>query len=130
MGYTTDVTPEKLEQLLERSVSANLNSSGGLLAEGRFGQWAGLRFVYDPSRQAQVVDRQDDGTVEIVTPGDRVRTAFLTNGTQDPSDDTSLIAEGAVVASAPNVDLASNSFTIGQNGDDYPFNLHEASSPT
>ena len=122
VGYTTDLAPERLKELLERSVSAPV-VGGALQAEGRFGQWSGLRFVYDPAQPAQTVRREADGSVTVLTPGSRVRQVFLTLGTADTADDVPVVRNGVVLRDAPSVDLAANSFTVGQNGDDYPFNL-------
>ncbi len=123
VGYTTGVTPRKLKALLERSVSAGLKD-GALQPEGRFGQWSGLRFVYDPSKPAQVVSRADDGSVAVTTEGQRVRQVFLTRNTTDTADDVQVVRNGVVVSNQA-VDLAANSFTVGQNGDNYPFNLSQ-----
>ena len=45
--------------------------------------------------------------------------------TSDPADDEVIVRDGVVVDGATGVDLAANSFTVGQNGDNYPFNLAE-----
>ncbi len=121
VGYTIGLEPAKLKSLLERSVSADLKD-GSLQSEGRFGQWSGLRFAYDPGQRAQVVSRGDDGTVVVTTSGQRVRQVFLTRNTPDPADDVQVVRNGVVVSTQV-VDLAANSFTVGQNGDNYPFNL-------
>lgn len=123
VAYLTDVSPEQLKELMERSVSANV-TAGALQAEGRFGQISGMEVVYDPTQTAQVVVRNADGTVDITTPGERVRQLKLTLNDDDPSNDIVVVLNGEVVAGAPNVDLAANSFTI-QNGDNYPFNVSE-----
>lgn len=123
VGYTIGLEPVKLKSILERSVSADLKD-GSLQSEGRFGQWSGLRFVYDPSEPAQVVSRADDDTVAVTTPGQRVRQVFLTRNTPDRGDDVQVVRNGLVVSEQA-VDLAANSFTVGQNGDNYPFNLYD-----
>ena len=124
VGYTLDLSPEKLKQLLERSVSANV-TDGALQPEGRFGQLSGIELVYDPLQQAQVVTRNADGSVTVTTAGQRVRQVTLTNNTEDTADDLVVVRNGVVVEGATSVDLAANSFTVGQNGDNYPFNLTE-----
>ena len=125
VGYTIGLEPAKLKELLERSVSANLLEDGSLQSEGRFGQISGIELVYDPARTAQQVERNADGSVTITTSGDRVREITLTNNTPDPADDLVVVRNGVVVPRAPSVDFAANSFTVGQNGDNYPFNLAE-----
>jgi 5'-nucleotidase len=78
------------------------------LADGRFGQIGGFSFTYDATRTAQVVN--DAGTV--LTPGDRVRSLVLDDGTV-------IVADGAVVA-GPGVAIATNDFSA-RGGDQYPF---------
>lgn len=124
VAYQTGVMPETLKQLLERSVSAEV-TAGALQAEGRFGQWSGIEFVYDPAQTAQVVERDDvTGIVTVTTPGERIRQATLTLSDDDSTNDIVLVFNGDVVDGAPSVDVAANSFTI-RNGDNYPFNVSE-----
>ena len=121
LSYVPDVSPEQLKVLMEHSVSAPL-VNGALSQSGGFGQISGMRVVFDPTRQAQVVDASDPDNVVITTPGERVRQLTLTLNDDDPTNDIVVVLNGEVVAGAPDVDLASNSFTIG-NGDSYPFNV-------
>jgi len=123
VAYALDVSPETVKQVLERAVSA-ATTDGALQPEGRFVQVSGLTFRYDPAQQAQQVTRDADGAVTVTTPGARVRDITLTRGTADPTDDVPLYRNGVLVAGAPNVDLASNSFSLA-NGDNLPFNLPE-----
>jgi 5'-nucleotidase / UDP-sugar diphosphatase len=107
-----DVGCEQLRQILERAYSALPGIAG------QFAHLAGMRVVVDPSRTAQVLQA---GTAQIVTPGERVRDLWLTNGTlQNTADDTPLIANGAAVANCPTVDLATTDFSA-RDGDFYPF---------
>lgn len=122
VSAVVDVNPETLKALLERGVSANLTTGGTLAAEGRFAQLSGMELVYDPTQPAQQVSRDADGVVTITTPGQRVRQLTLTLNDDDPSNDIVVVRNGVIVPGAPSVDLATNSFTIG-NGDDFPFNL-------
>jgi 5'-nucleotidase len=78
------------------------------VADGRFAQVGGFRFTYDATRTAQVVN--DAGTV--LTPGDRVRSVVLDDGTV-------IVANGAVVA-GPGISVATNDFSA-RGGDQYPF---------
>ena len=78
------------------------------VADGRFAQVAGFRFTYDATQPAQVVD--DAGTV--LTPGSRVRSVVLDDGTV-------IVQDGAVVA-GPGISVATNDFSA-RGGDQYPF---------
>jgi len=98
-----DVPPQTLKELLERAVS------GVEEREGRFAQVGGLRFTYDPARQAQ--ELADDGTV--ATPGQRVRELTLDDG-------RALVQGGQVVQGAPAVTIATIDF-LARGGDGYPF---------
>jgi 5'-nucleotidase len=92
----------QFKEILENAVSA------APAADGRFAQVAGFSFGYDPTRTAQVVN--DAGTV--LTPGERVRSVTLADGTV-------IVADGQVVAGAP-VAVATNDFSA-RGGDQYPF---------
>ncbi len=100
MTVVQDVTPTELKQVFERS--------GSRIGGGQFLQISGLTVEYDVSRTAQVID-SDAAT--ITTPGDRVRSITLDDGTQ-------IVVDGQVDAGAPNVSIVTNSFTAG-GGDDY-----------
>jgi 5'-nucleotidase len=102
VSVVPDVPRAQFKEILENAVSAAPASNG------RFAQVAGFSFGYDPARTAQVVDNA--GTV--LTPGERVRSAVLDDGTV-------LIADGQVVAGAP-VAVATNDFSA-RGGDQYPF---------
>lgn len=122
-GQTFDVLPfnnvisrvpsipaTQLKELLEWGVSALPG------ANGRFAHVSGIRVVYDASRPAQTLDTAD-GT--ILQAGQRIRTATLADGTK-------IVENGAVVAGAPAVNVATTDFTArgganGNGGDDYPF---------
>jgi 5'-nucleotidase/UDP-sugar diphosphatase len=114
MVVVEDVGCEQLRQLLERGYS-------GLPGiEGRFANIAGMRVEVDPSQPAQVITAAPDPAA-IVTPGQRVRNLWLTNGTpQDTADDTQLIQNGAAVPGCAPVDVATTDFTA-RDGDRYPF---------
>ncbi|HEY8474893.1 MAG TPA: bifunctional metallophosphatase/5'-nucleotidase [Natronosporangium sp.] len=77
-------------------------------ADGRFAQVAGFSFTYDPSQQAQEVD--DAGNV--LTPGERVRSVVLDDGT--------VIVEDGQVVDGPALSVATNDFSA-RGGDQYPF---------
>lgn len=78
------------------------------LADGRFGQVGGFSFTYDTTRTAQELDL--DGNV--ITPGDRVRSIVLDDGT--------VIVNDGVVAPGADVAIATNDFSA-RGGDQYPF---------
>jgi 5'-nucleotidase len=103
VSVVPDIPATQLKELLENAVS------GMPGADGRFAQVAGLRFTYDVSAQAQVVDNA--GTV--LTPGSRIREVVLDDGTV-------IVQNGAVVAGAPAVAIATNDFSA-RGGDQYPF---------
>jgi 5'-nucleotidase len=115
-----DVGCEQLRQLLERGYSGLPGIAG------QFAHIAGMRVAVDPSRPAQQLATA--GTppsptlpATIVTPGERVRDLWLTNGTlQNTADDTQIIANGTAVAGCAPVDLATTDFTA-RDGDAYPF---------
>jgi 5'-nucleotidase len=98
-----NVTAAKLKELMEWGVAALPAGNG------KFPQISGFKLVVDTTRQAQV---QSGSTV--TTPGDRIRSITLDDGTK-------LVENGAVVAGAPDVNLATTNFTAN-NGDAYPFN--------
>lgn len=102
VSVVPDVPRAQLKELLENAVSRIP------LADGRFAQVAGLRFTYDSTRTAQVVDNAG----VVLTPGDRVRSVTL-------SDGTPVVIDGAVVA-GPGISVATNDFSA-RGGDQYPF---------
>jgi 5'-nucleotidase len=102
VSVVPDVPRAQFKEILENAVSA------APAADGRFAQVAGFSFGYDPTRTAQVVN--DAGTV--LTPGERVRSVTLADGTV-------IVADGQVVAGAP-VAVATNDFSA-RGGDQYPF---------
>lgn len=98
-----NVTPADLKQILERAAS-RLPGAGG-----QFLQVGGFSVVYDISFTAQVIEV--DGT--ITTPGERVISAVLSDGTE-------IITGGVVNPAAPTLTILTNSFTAG-GGDIYPW---------
>jgi len=102
VSVVPDVPRDQFKEIVENLVSRIP------LADGRFGQIAGFSFTYDATRTAQVVDNA--GTV--LTPGDRVRSLVLDDGTVTVQD-------GAVVAGDA-VAVATNDFSA-RGGDQYPF---------
>jgi 5'-nucleotidase len=104
-----NVPAAQLKEILEFSV-ARLPT-----ADGRFGHVSGMRVAYDASATAQVTTA--DGAV--TTPGQRIRTITLEDGTK-------IVENGAVVSGAPAVNIATTDFTArgganGNGGDGYPF---------
>lgn len=102
VSVVPDVPRAQFKEIVENMVSGIPD------ADGRFGQVSGFRFVYDAAGTAQVVD--NDGVV--LTPGDRVRSVVLDDGTV-------IVADGQVV-DGPGVAIATNDFTA-RGGDQYPF---------
>jgi 5'-nucleotidase len=103
-----DMTATQLKEIFERSCA--VGTSGG----GQFLQVSGLRVTCSRSGTAQVVSNPTGNTTAgtVTTPGTRVRTILLEDGTP-------LVQNGAPVATAPVVDVVTNSFTAG-GGDNYP----------
>ena len=99
-----DIPAAQFKELLENGVSAIGGSSG----TGRFLQMAGVTLRYDPAGTPQDTD---DGV--IVTPGTRVITAVLDDGTV-------VVDEGAVVDESLTIDVVTVNFTAN-GGDEFIF---------
>jgi 5'-nucleotidase len=102
VSVVPDVPRAQFKEVLENAVSL------APAADGRFAQVAGFRFSYDPAGTAQVVDNAGN----VLTPGERVRSVVLADGTV-------IVAAGQVVDGAPIV-VATNDFSA-RGGDQYPF---------
>jgi 2',3'-cyclic-nucleotide 2'-phosphodiesterase (5'-nucleotidase family) len=102
VSVVPDVPRAQFKEIVENLVSRIP------LADGRFGQIGGFSFTYDATRTAQVVDNAG----VVLTPGDRVRSLTLDDGTV-------IVADGAVV-DGPGVAIATNDFSA-RGGDQYPF---------
>ncbi|NLZ39955.1 MAG: bifunctional metallophosphatase/5'-nucleotidase, partial [Comamonadaceae bacterium] len=98
-----NLTPQDLKNLLENGYSRIAN------ADGRFSHIAGMRVVVDTSKQAMVIDVNGN----ITTPGERVRSLILADGTV-------MVADGQIAATARNVNVATIDF-LARGGDQYPF---------
>jgi 2',3'-cyclic-nucleotide 2'-phosphodiesterase (5'-nucleotidase family) len=102
VSVVPDVPREQFKEIVENMVSRTP------LADGRFGQVSGFSFSYDTTRTAQEVD--NDGNV--LTPGDRVRSLTLDDGT--------VVVQDGQVVDGPAVAIATNDFSA-RGGDQYPF---------
>jgi 2',3'-cyclic-nucleotide 2'-phosphodiesterase (5'-nucleotidase family) len=102
VSVVPDVPRAQFKEILENAVSRQPAE------DGRFAQISGFRFTFDATRTAQVVDNA--GTV--LTPGDRVRSVTLDDGTV-------IVADG-VVQAGPGIAVATNDFSA-RGGDQYPF---------
>jgi 5'-nucleotidase len=102
VAVVPDVPRAQFKEILENAVSR------APVADGRFAQVAGFQLTYDPGLPAQEVD--NDGNV--LTPGERVRSVILDDGTV-------VVAGGQVVEGDP-IGLATNDFSA-RGGDQYPF---------
>jgi 5'-nucleotidase len=102
VSVVPDVPRAQFKEILENAVSSVP------AADGRFAQVAGFSFTYDPNGTAQEVD--DAGTV--LTPGERVRSVVLDDGTV-------IVEDGQVVDGAA-LSVATNDFSA-RGGDQYPF---------
>ena len=93
---------EQFKELLENAVSRVE------FGDGRFSQVAGFSFSWDPAGTAQRLNAAG----QVVTPGTRVRSVTLDDG-------TTLIADGSVVP-GPALSIASIDF-LARGGDQYPY---------
>jgi 5'-nucleotidase / UDP-sugar diphosphatase len=99
-----DISRENLKEILENCVSRVEFTSG------RFGQVAGMRFLYDPMGTPQELD--EDGNV--VVPGTRVQEIVLMDEPQ------TVICEDGMVVPGDGVTLATIDF-LARGGDQFPF---------
>lgn len=111
VSVVPEVTAENFKEILENAVSRIE------FTDGRFAQISGFKFAYDPTGTAQIIDQQ---TSEITTPGTRVTTVILDDGTV-------IVEDGQVVAGAPAISIATIDFSA-RGGDQYPFGGAEFTS--
>ena len=102
VSVVPDVPRAQFKEILENAISRMPTN------DGRFAQVSGFRFTFDTTRTAQVVN--DAGVV--LTPGDRVRSVTLDDGTV-------IVADG-VVQAGPGISVATNDFSA-RGGDQWPF---------
>lgn len=105
-----DIPAARFKQILEHSIA---NTAGG----GQFGQWAGVRFTYDPRLQAQVTSTASGTVGQILVEGHRILDVFV----MTPAGEIQLIDDGVVLDPTFTIDLASIDFLVRTNGDAYPF---------
>ena len=103
LAIVPNVSVEQFKEILENAVSRVEH------IDGRFPQIAGFSMTWDPNGTSQVLD--DDG--RVVTPGTRIRSVQLSDGTW-------LVRDGDVVADAGPVHVATLNF-LARGGDEYPF---------
>lgn len=106
------VTASQLVEVLEHGLSTVAPGA----APGAFPQVGGLRFEYDASQQAQVLDGV---TFEVKTPGQRVRKAVIVDAAGEVVD--TVVDNGALVGDAAR---AFRMVLLGfhaTGGDGYPF---------
>jgi 2',3'-cyclic-nucleotide 2'-phosphodiesterase (5'-nucleotidase family) len=102
VSIVPNVSRETFKEILENAVSRVE------AVDGRFPQIAGFTFTYDAAEQARTLDE----TGAVVTPGSRVRTVALADGTP-------IVTDGAVVPGAA-LNVATIDF-LARGGDQYPF---------
>jgi 5'-nucleotidase / UDP-sugar diphosphatase len=104
------VKASELKQLLESGVSTVAPG----VTDGRFPHVGGMRFEYDASKTAQVLD----ASFKVTTPGQRVRKLVVTkaDGTEDV-----VVENGALVGSADRTFRMVTSVYLSGGGDSYPF---------
>ena len=103
LAIVPDVSVEQFKEILENAVSRVERG------DGRFPQIAGFSMTWDPNGTSQELD--DNG--QVVTPGTRIRSVQLGDGTW-------LVRDGDVVAGAGPVHVATLDF-LARGGDEYPF---------
>ncbi|PTL83454.1 bifunctional UDP-sugar hydrolase/5'-nucleotidase [Vitiosangium sp. GDMCC 1.1324] len=105
------VTASQLKEVLEHGVAAVAPGA----TPGQFPHVAGLRFEYDASKPAQVLDT----SFKVTTPGQRIRKAAIVNEAGDVVD--TLVDNGALVGEPTRTfRLVTLSF-MASGGDNYPF---------
>jgi len=107
LSMVENVPIAHFKEILENAVSRIDGLTGGT---GRFAQISGFTMMYNPDAQAQIVD---DDTGFVLTPGKRIQSVVLDDGTV-------LIQDGEVVTGKPTVDIATIDF-LARGGDAYPF---------
>jgi 5'-nucleotidase len=103
VAIVPDIPPEQFKEIMENAVSRVE------FVDGRFAQIAGFTMVWNPAGTPRTLD--DAGNV--VTQGSRVVEIRLVDGTY-------IVQNGAVVAGAPSVNIATIDF-LANGGDQYPF---------
>lgn len=104
-----DISADRFLQILEHSI-ARINN-------GAFGQWAGVRFTYNPEAQAQVTATSGANIGQVLTPGQRIIDVWV----MTESGEIQLVNDGVILDPAFTIDLASIDFLVRTNGDAYPF---------
>ncbi len=104
------IAPEMTVADIKAVLEQGAKSLPGNTGDGAFAQISGASIVIDTSRQARVTQIVDGATVEV-TPGERIRSIVLDDGTV-------LVADGQVVF-AGTIPVASNDFSLA-GGDGYP----------
>jgi 5'-nucleotidase len=103
LSVVPNIPASQFKEILENAVSAIGATSG------RYAQFAGFRMEVDLSRTAQALDANGI----VTTPGERVRSVILADG-------TTIVSEGTIVTNAPAVNIAIVDF-LARGGDQYPF---------
>ena len=104
VAVVEDVPATQFKEILENAYSRVE------VGDGRFAQVAGLTVTYDPAGTAQIIDLD---TGEITTPGTRVTSVVLDDGTV-------VVSGGTVVDPTLTIDVATIDF-LARGGDQYPF---------
>jgi 5'-nucleotidase len=104
VAMVPDIPPAQFKEIMENAVSRVE------FVDGRFAQIAGFSMVYDPAGTPQLIDVT---TGAITQAGSRVVEIRLDDGTY-------IVQNGAVVAGAPSVNVATIDF-LANGGDQYPF---------
>jgi 5'-nucleotidase/UDP-sugar diphosphatase len=102
-----NVPRTQVKEILENAISNFAQ------VDGRFAQVAGLQVEYNLQGQRQIVDNSGN----VITPGTRVRNAYITNGNNGIG--IPIVQNGNVVP-GPALNIATIDF-LANGGDQYPF---------
>ncbi|MHC1737134.1 MAG: 5'-nucleotidase C-terminal domain-containing protein [Ignavibacteriaceae bacterium] len=102
-SIVANIPPQQFKEIMENAVSRVET------VEGRFLQVAGMKIIYNPYAQAQVLDNSGN----VLVAGKRIYYIRLDNGTW-------IVFMGVVNNSAPSVTVAINDF-LARGGDQFPF---------
>lgn len=103
VSIVPDIPPAQFKEIMENAVSRVE------FVDGRFLQISGFTMIYDLTGTAQIVDNSGN----VLTPGSRVQEIRLEDGTY-------IVQNGAVVAGAPSINIATLNF-MAAGGDQFPY---------
>jgi 5'-nucleotidase len=111
VSVVPDISRDQFKEILENAVACTQSAdftANPLCGSGRFAQVSGFSFTWSASGVGMIID----GDGNVVTPGTRVQTVTLDDGT--------VIVAGGVVVPGPAITVATADF-LARGGDQYPF---------